>query len=146
MDRYLHDSHVLSLNAENCSMRSRKTAAEGQSLKLITIAFASMLTGAFIAEHERTFGKRNAVLDVVNFLDRLSFKHMHRACRNPTPPSVPPCAKLVASPLHLKTIQQSRANGADASWPSYNNTRCKSLLMPSRYPRKAMRTIWQRSR
>jgi hypothetical protein len=31
--------------------------------------------GVLIAEHERTFGKRKAVLDVVHFLDRLSFKH-----------------------------------------------------------------------
>src|SRR5664279_6197207 len=31
--------------------------------------------GVLIAEHETTFGKRKAVLDVVHFLDRLSFKH-----------------------------------------------------------------------
>jgi hypothetical protein len=30
--------------------------------------------GVLIAEHERTFGKRKAVLDVVHFLDRLSYE------------------------------------------------------------------------
>jgi len=30
--------------------------------------------GVLVAEHERTFGKRKAVLDVVHFLDRLSYQ------------------------------------------------------------------------
>jgi len=44
-----------------------------------------MLTAYSLPEYERTFGKRKAVLDVVHFLDRLSYEQYVLASCMPKP-------------------------------------------------------------